>query len=46
MIGDIYAMFNQWQKSVPFVEQALKIDPDYEHGNGKKRLAAIKKHLK
>ena len=46
MIGDIYAMFNQCQKAVPFVEQALKIDPDYEHGNGKKRLAEIKKNIK
>ncbi|MEW6201074.1 MAG: tetratricopeptide repeat protein [bacterium] len=46
MIGDIYATFKLWNEALPFVEKALKIDPDYERGNGKKRLAEIKKHLK
>ena len=46
MIGDIYANFKHWQEALPFVEKALKIDPDYERGNGKKRLTQIKKHIK
>lgn len=44
-IGDIYAKYGYWEKALPFVEKAIKLDPDYEGGKGKKRLEQIKKHV-
>ena len=44
-IGEIYADYGYWKKALPYVEKTIKLNPNYENGNGKKQLEQIKKNV-